>query len=237
MAPKRNNSSQSNIHQLSIFDTDELIDPDMVVGPIPGPAEFAQEWRMRVYREYAACAGPSPLKSHAGPCRLAHGLLSIMEDEAPMTVRHLFDVYLRGCGLHKLGSRLQALLTEGLQHALNTRRCLVVDEWGTSDLLQHIVRLPTQPEIIVRLRGPRSLEEIPPSELLAVAGYLEYARRLTWNSEPHRRALLHEYELMRLTDQASAWLDHVLALELPAVHALLSAVFHSYTGYNRTTRI
>ena len=236
MAPRRKDTSQPDIRQLSIFDTDELVDPQMATEHIPPLAEFAQEWRMRAYREYAACAGPSPLKSYAGPARLAFGLLSILEDEAPMTVRRLFDVYLRGCGLHKLGSRLQTLLTEGLQHALKTRRCLVVNESDTSDLLQHIVRLPSQPEIIVRLRGPRTLEEIPPSELLAVAGYLEYARRLAWNSEAHRRALLHEYELMRLTDQASAWLDHVLALERPAVHALLGAVFQQYAGYNRATR-
>jgi hypothetical protein len=64
-------------------------------------------------------------------------------------------------------------------------------------------RLPGQPEIVLRERGPRTLWEVPPGELIAVMPSL---RVVGQDEEAWFRAVLGAYESKRLTEPIKAWL-------------------------------
>ena len=61
-----------------------------------------------------------------------------------------------------------------------------------------VVRLPSQPRVIVRSRGSRTLHEVPASELAGVMLEIPVNHDLISREELFR-AVLEEYELKRLT--------------------------------------
>jgi hypothetical protein len=73
------------------------------------------------------------------------------------------------------------------------------DETGKGGLLYSMVRVKGSPPIKLRSRGPRTFEEIPPSELRTMTTYLAEPRNLQTGSDEHLRAILECFDLKRLT--------------------------------------
>jgi hypothetical protein len=103
-------------------------------------------------------------------------------------------------------------------------RVLSEDERGKRGLLFSMVRVKGSPPIRPRTRGPRTFEEIPPSELQTVATYLAEQRNLKSGSDEHLRAVLECFDLKRLTAQLSTTLLEILGRRYPYVDDLLRDV-------------
>ena len=73
-----------------------------------------------------------------------------------------------------------------------------------------IVRSASTAPVIVRERGPRDFEEIPPSELQLVARRLAESSGLDPGSDAHLRAILDFFDLKRLTVQVGTTLLDIL---------------------------
>ena len=103
-------------------------------------------------------------------------------------------------------------MNRALQRAI--RRGLVVkeDEWRTGELVSSIVRPSGARPIVIRERGSRSFEEIPPSELQIVARQLlkDHEEEIEPGSETHLKAVLASFGLKRLTKQVSEKLLEIL---------------------------
>ena len=146
-------------------------------------------------------AGEDPRTVSAGT--VAEGLCRIIEVEGPMLAKRAYDIYLQGCGIKRMGHELRSTMNKALANAIRQGRVLSEDERGKRGLLYSVVRVKGSPPIKLRSRGPRTFEEIPPSELQTVATYLAERRNLKSGSDEHLRAVLECFDLKRLTAQTA----------------------------------
>jgi hypothetical protein len=144
-------------------------------------------------------------------------LKGIIEQEGPVQVKRLFDIYLRSSGIKRMGHELRdTLLT-----ALGTlRRDSVV--FGhryreEDDSLREIVWLVGKPSEVVRLRGDRTLEEIPLGELSAISSLVASRLNAIPGSESHLRSVLEVLDLKRLTSNAEIILGMAVRREFVAI--------------------
>jgi hypothetical protein len=121
-----------------------------------------------------------------------------------------------------MGRELKNTMNKALAHAIREQRLVSENEAAEEGLLFSVVRVHGTSPIKLRTRGPRSFEEIPPSELQLVAVYLAEQRGLPAGSEAHLRAILECFELKRLTSQVVTTLLEALARSFPYVDTNVS---------------
>lgn len=157
---------------------------------------------------------------------VAEDLCRIIDIEGPMLAKRAYDIYLRSCGIKRMGGELKSALNKALTVAVRQNRVVVEDEMGKNGLLFSIVRSNGCVPVKLRRRGPRTLEEIPPSEIQLVARQVSFELELTPGSDEHLRALLEAFELKRLTTQAGSTLLETLEKRFLYVDELLSDKDH-----------
>lgn len=160
------------------------------------------------YVAYGGPAGSDPRTVSSGV--VADSLCSIIEAEGPMIAKRVYDIYLRGCGIRRLGGELKSTMNKALASAVHQGRVVSENEPGKSGLILSTVRSKGSPSVKLRCRGPRTFEEIPPGELRAVGRYLSEARHLSSGSDEHLRAILECFDLKRLTTQVGTTLLEIL---------------------------
>jgi hypothetical protein len=153
---------------------------------------------------------PGPDPRTANSAEIAKGLTRIIEVEGPMCAKRAYDIYLRSCGIRRLGGEIRKAMNRALNIAIRQGTVVTEDESGTGGLIWSIVRMKGAPPVKVRERGPRIFEEIPPSELQLVARRLARQLGVEPESEAHLRAVLECFDLVRLTPQVSAGLNAAL---------------------------
>ncbi len=158
--------------------------------------------------------------------QVADGLCQIIRVEGPMLAKRAYDIYLRGCGIRRMGHALKRLMNKALQHAIRQDLILMADEWGewgVGGFVGSIVRSPDSQQVVARERGPREFDQIPPSELKLVAGLVRIGREdeLERGSDKHIRAVLKAFDVRRLTTRIGSTLLDVLERPYPYVEASL----------------
>ena len=139
-----------------------------------------------------------------------------------MLAKRAYDLYLRGSGIRRMGGELKKSLNKALQHAIRGGTVVNEDESGSGGLVYSIVRSTNAPAVLLRERGPRDFDEIPPSELQLVARRLSQNGDFDLGTDAHLRAVLDYYGLKRLTAQVSTRLRDVLGRRYPYVDDLLN---------------
>ena len=152
---------------------------------------------------------------------VAEGLCRIVEVEGPMVAKRAYDIYLRGCGIKRMGHELKSTMNKALASAMRQGRVISEKESGTRGLLFSVIRMKDGPPIKLRTRGPRAFEEIPPSELLVLAKYLEDQHKVKSGSDEHLRAILECYDLKRLTTQVGISLLEIIERQIDYVDDFL----------------
>ena len=162
------------------------------------------------YPGFEGPTGPDPRS--AIPARVAEGLCRIIQCEGPMLAKRTYAVYLRGCGIHRMGGELKRRMNRALQYAIRQGLVLTENEGDGDELVDSIVRSSDAPPVSGRERGPRSFDEIPPSELQLVARQLLVDRKgeFECGSELHLRAVLGMFDLSRLTTPVGVKLLDIL---------------------------
>ena len=174
------------------------------------------------YASYDGMAGDDPRT--VGEGTVADGLCRIIDIEGPMVAKRAYDVYLRGCGIKRMGHELKSMMNKALQSAIRQGRVISENETGKGGLLFSIVRLKGSPPIRLRTRGPRSFDEIPPSELHTVARYLAARRNLKVGDDEHLRVVLECFDLKRLTTQVGTALLEILEKRYAYVEDFLRSI-------------
>lgn len=151
---------------------------------------------------------------------VATGLCRIIEVEGPMVAKRAYHIYLRGCGIKRMGRELRSAMNKALASAIRQGLVVSENESGKGGLLFTVVRIKGAPPIKLRRRGPRTFDEIPPSELQAVGRTLASRQALKSGTGEHLRAVLECYDLRRLTTQVGTNLLDILARPYPHVDAL-----------------
>ncbi|MGB9104905.1 MAG: hypothetical protein WCC59_09110, partial [Terriglobales bacterium] len=153
---------------------------------------------------------------------VSEGIVRIVEVEGPVVAKRAYDIYLRGCGIKRMGHELKSTMNKALWHAIRQGRVICEDEAGKSGIFFSVVRVKGSPPIRLRSRGPRSFEELPPSELQVVARYLLERHSFPSGSDEHLRAVLECFDLKRLTTQVGTTLLEILERSFPYVDEFLS---------------
>jgi very-short-patch-repair endonuclease len=160
------------------------------------------------YVVYSGSAGRDPRSVNM--TLVSEGIVRIVDVEGPMLAKRAYDIYLRGCGILRMGHELKSTMNKALAHAIHQGRLVSENEANHSDLLFSVIRVHGTPAIRLRSRGPRAFEEIPPSELQVVARHLIERHGFSSGSDEHLRAVLECFDLKRLTTQVSAALLEIL---------------------------
>lgn len=174
---------------------------------------------MTDYIEYSdpPCVDPRT----AGQHQVMEGITRIIKIEGPMVAKRAYDTYLRSCGIKRMGGELRKVMNRALDQAIRRKWVVSEDEMGTGDLLYSVVRVVDAPAVRLRSRGPRTLEEIPPSEVQLAARCLARQCGSSPGSDEHLRAILGCFDLVRLTTQAGARLLEILDREFAYVDEFL----------------
>jgi len=138
--------------------------------PSPPAVTRASDPSLADYITFQGLAGPDPRTVSLGA--VAEGLCRIIDAEGPMIAKRAYDIYLRGCGIRRLGPELKSTMNKALSSAIRQGRVISENEPGVSGLLFSTVRSSGTPPIRLRCRGPRAFEEIPPTELRAASMHL-----------------------------------------------------------------
>ena len=124
-------------------------------------------------------------------------LLEIIAVEGPVIAERVYQLANRAAGATRLGKNIRSALNSAITSAIRRNLAIQSDPLGSGGLLYTTLRLPHQPAVAVRVRGPReSLQHIPPEELRKVL--LDVSHR-TRSTEERYRAVLECYGFKRLT--------------------------------------
>lgn len=173
------------------------------------------------YANFNGEGGPDP--RHGSTAQVSDVLVQIITVEGPMLAKRSYDIYLRSCGIHRMGGPLKRAMNKALQHAIRSNHIVLEDESGKGGLAYSIVRSTSTPPVIVRERGPRTFDEIPPSELQFIARWLlgNKNKEIERGSDNHLKAVLRCFDLKRLTTQAGLRLLDILNHHYPYVDEML----------------
>jgi very-short-patch-repair endonuclease len=180
----------------------------VVVRRVPFGARRLTDGLLSDYISYSGPNGPDPRTVSIG--EVADGLCLIIEAEGPMIAKRTYDIYLRGCGIKRLGGELKSTMNKALASIIRQGRVVSENEPGNTGLIFSTVRSKGSPPVKLRIRGPRTFEEIPPGELRAVGKHLCETHHMSRGSDEHLRAILECFDLKRLTTQVGTALLEIL---------------------------
>jgi very-short-patch-repair endonuclease len=198
--------ADAGLHAALGADEDTGIDASRAGGDAErAPAAHPAGAHVADYVAFNGMAGPDPRTATLS--EVVDGLCQIIRTEGPMIAKRTYDVYLQGCGIRRLGGELQGLMNQALSTAVGQGRVVCENVAGQGGIAQATVRLPGAPAVRARRRGPRSVDEIPSSEVRAVARRLSAALGLTPGSGEHLRAVIQAMDLPLMLSQVSAMLE------------------------------
>ena len=139
---------------------------------------------------------------------VSQALYEILEVEGPVLVARAFRLYARACGIQRIRSQVQAGLDRALSRLVKDNRVIIENENQQPGQLHGIARVSGTERILLRERGPRIFDEIPPSE---IAAHLRTIREdlIDPTEEELGRELLDRYGLVRMTQPVRATLARI----------------------------
>ena len=96
---------------------------------------------------------------------LMEGLVEIVTAEGPIICRRAYLLYNRAAGNARLGSQIVSVMNRAIYRAVKLGRIQQNDEHKKGGQINQVVRLTGTSEVVVRERGTRALDEIPPLEI------------------------------------------------------------------------
>lgn len=153
------------------------------------------------------------------PCRdprvtkqslVASDLLKIIDAEGPIQVKRAFDIYLRSCGIKRMGHEIKAMMVGALSSLVRSKSIKSHNYTNNLDVLCDVVWRYHDNAEKVRCRGDRSLDEIPMGELFAIATGVLGSHQSHQVREEDLRRVLEVLELRRLTTNAEDLLKQAI---------------------------
>lgn len=148
-------------------------------------------------------AHPLPEVAFATQRQLVDGLVEIITAEGPMRALYAYQLYLKAAGGHRVAKEARRTFNQATHVAVRAGLLAQLDDKLVGQI-DKTLYIPGTPSVVIRELGPRTLVEVPRSELMLLAGSLlrEHAEL-----ETLKRAILDTLGLTRLTERVSAYLD------------------------------
>ena len=142
---------------------------------------------------------------------MAANVVRIVAAEGPVLGHRVHNAYRDAYGGHRVGKEIASLLNRAI--TLGERRGQIISDnpLNEAGVKPRTYRLPTQPPVVPRHLGPRSLDLVPPAELAHHLADLSLGDD-TQSEEELFRAVLDRLGLKRLTDNVRTVLGRALGL-------------------------
>jgi hypothetical protein len=161
-------------------------------------------------RSYVAFDEPLPAIHESSSSDIAANVVRIVAIEGPVLGHRLHQAYRDAYGGKRVGKEIARVLNRAISLAVRRGQIVADNPLNESGVKPKTYRLPTQPEVVPRELGPRTLELVPPAEL---AHHLaELSADDTLSEEQLFRAVLDRLGLKRLTENTKAVLTSALKL-------------------------
>lgn len=141
---------------------------------------------------------------------LVANVVRIVEIEGPVLGHRLHDAYRIAYGGQRVGKELARMLNQSIELAVRRGHIVSDNPLNEPGVKPRTFRLPSQPEVVVRELGPRTLSLVPPSELASHLAEFAGVRELS--DDELYRAVLDVLGLKRLTDNVRLVLSDALKL-------------------------
>lgn len=115
---------------------------------------------------------PSPAASNSASIQL--GLGAIVAAEGPMIARRAYLLYVQASGGQRVGRETRRLFNQAVSRMLASERLRRVDD-GVAGLVEATLYAAGQPQVELRELGPRTIFDVPLSELKTLIGELSAA--------------------------------------------------------------
>jgi len=163
--------------------------------------------RLEPYRGWT----PSNLKdaTAAGQSEIIAGLVDIVAAEGPVLGSRAYLLYVRAAGGQRVGKLHRQALNRAAAAAVRQGLLEADDHALEEGQMIKTLRRPGTPQVVIRGRGDRDLEDIPLTEIAGLISSLRETEQLRTPEEIKRR-VLDLYERSRLSASASAYLDQAL---------------------------
>lgn len=136
------------------------------------------------------------------------GILQIVGVEGPVMGSRLQHAYVRASGQVRVGKQIASELNRYITMLVKSGELIADNPMGESGVKPRTYRLPTQPVIRVRDLGPRTLDEVPPSELADLMSSTAAGLPAGWDDrEALYRTVLARLGLVRMTTGVASKLD------------------------------
>ena len=112
---------------------------------------------------------PVPDPREARQSELVDTLLEVVAAEGPMLAHRAYRLILQAAGFHRLVHTVVSPLNKAAVRAEREGKLVAVPSGVGTALSDRVLRLPSQAPVVMRERGSRDLEEIPASEIQALA--------------------------------------------------------------------
>ncbi|MHA6507823.1 AAA domain-containing protein [Tessaracoccus sp. Y1736] len=160
---------------------------------------------------YTAFDGSTRPVGEGTAADILDGLLRIVAVEGPVRGNRLRTAYVRAAGGSRVGKAIAQVLDSAVTRAVRRGELVADNPLGTAGVYSRTYRAPEQQEFRLRELGPRTLDEVPPRELL------EVMRRIrddnpSADDEQLLRETLRLYDRVSLTQAARTVLVPVLTL-------------------------
>ena len=133
------------------------------------------------------------------------GLLEILQAEGPVSVERLYHQYAKGAGIQRVKSRARASLDTAVSSLVRSGAMSRRTESLPDIDSMNVAYITGTPDVAVRERGERELDEVPPTEMLELLARIAQRSPAVLNSEEsYVRALQEAYNLSRVSASARA---------------------------------
>ena len=207
----RNSNQQESVQ--GIYSGDSVnVKTEMVASKVAKSSSNSLSGVITTLAEYTRYAGPACHDPRStNQTQITEDLLGVVKAEGPVEVKRVFDIYLRSCGVKRMGHDIRDCLLRSVS-VLKGSGILGSHKYKISDdALGEVIWIQGTPSEVVRQRGDRSLEEVPLGELFAITQYVSTATNVVVGSQEHLRLVLEVLELKRLTSNTEQLLRQVIA--------------------------
>ena len=120
----------------------------------------------QAYQRWVSRNVPDP--STAPIASIMHAFVEIVMAEGPVLKEHAVKVYRKAAGIGRIGSILQPKFDSTIESAVRNGKIEQRTERRRDNEVVQVLWMPGTPKVVLRDRGDRAPNEIPPSELAAL---------------------------------------------------------------------
>ena len=176
----------------------------------PTPTGTGKNDWLAPYAEWTT-ADTVPDTRHASQAELVSLLTDVVEQEGPIVAIRAYRLINRASGSRRLTGPARRALNLASSAAIRAGVVVARNPLNLRGQAQLVLRMPGTPDVNVRERGSRELDELPSDEVAMMLRSLRERDR-GLDQEQLKRQILRLLRWVRLTPKVSAFLDRCIAL-------------------------